>query len=145
MAAPLSLSHPCNKYNFPTPWSRNAQKTFSGWYDKVDLFLKEFEALANDNLTNDKAFEYVKWPVQEIIDGLQEYAAKDWPRFADTLRKLFNHDKLAKQFKDRDLLKFVTKNQKKSIQNMDKYKSYQNKFSCISGWLLQRNKITISE
>ena len=147
MATTLS---PRNKYDFPTPRSRNAPKTFSGRYDEVDLFLKEFEALATAyNLTNDEAFEYVtryvKRPVREIIEGLQEYAAKDWPRFADTLRKLFNHDKLAKRFKEKDLLKFVAKNQKKSIRNMDKYKSYQKKFIRIGGWLLQRNKITKPE
>ena len=69
-----------NKFGFPTPQSQNAPKTFSGWYDEIDLFLKQFENFSTAySLKNDKHFkyipQYVKWSVHEIIKGLQEYTA----------------------------------------------------------------------
>jgi len=139
-----------SKIDFPPPRSRHAPKTFSGRYDEVDSFLKEFENLAKTyGLSNDDRFDYVlryvKRSVREIIEGLQEFADKDWTVFADTLRSLFDHAKLDKRFKEKDLTNFISKSRKGRIQSLYDFHKYQRKFTRIGGWLHQKKKINDQE
>ena len=145
-----SIQSTRNKFDFPTPRSWNAPKTFSGWYDEIDLFLKQFENLSTAyGLTNDERFEYiplyVKRSVGEIIEGLLEYASKDWKKFSDTLWQLFDHVKVEKRFKEKDLSNFVSKSWKGHIQSLYDFHKYQRKFARIGGWLHQKKKITDQE
>jgi hypothetical protein len=149
-STPSQLSSGRTKLDFPTPRSRNAPKTFTGRYDEIDPFLKEFEALSSAyNLSNDDRFDlitrYVKRPVREIIEGLEEYAKKDWSSFADTLRKLFDHVKTEKRFKEKDLLKFISKTRNGHIRSLYDFHKYQRKFARIGGWLRQKGKVTDGE
>ena len=135
------------KLDFPTPRSRNAPKTFTGRYDEVGSFIKEFEVLADAyNLSNDDRFElvtrYVKRSIREIIEGLEEYHKKDWKKFADNLRKLFDHDRTEKRFKEKDLQKFISKTRNGRITRLYDFHKYQRKFTRIGGWLHQKNKIS---
>ena len=61
--------------------------------------------------------QYVKQSVCEIIEGLQDYSSKDWKKFPDTLHQLFNHVKMEKCFKEKDLSRFVSKSQQGHIQS----------------------------
>ena len=136
-----------SKLEFPTPRSRNAPKTFTGRYDEVGSFIKEFEALADAyNLSNDDRFEfvtrYVKRSIREIIEGLEEYHKKDWTKFANSLRKLFDHDRTERRFKEKDLQKFISKTRHGRINRLYDFHKYQRRFTRIGGWLHQKGKIS---
>ena len=102
-----------NKLDFPTPGSQNAPKKFGGRFDEVNSFLREYDTLCTAyGLDNNECFEYivryVKQSVREIMEGLEEYTSKDWNKFADTIRRLFDHVRTEKHFKDKDLTKLVS-------------------------------------
>ena len=139
-----------NKLDFPTPGSRNAPKKFGGRFDEVDSFLREYDTLCTAyGLDNNERFEYivryVKRSVREIMEGLEEYTSKDWNKFADTVRRLFDHVRTEKRFKDKDLINLVSESRKKTIRTLYEFHRYQRKFIRIGGWLLQRGKISDSE
>jgi hypothetical protein len=139
-----------SKLDFPTPRSRQAPKTFSGRYDEVDSFLQEFDALSSAyGLTNDEKFQkitlYVTRSIREVIEGLQEYTDRNWTQFSDTLRRLYDHVKTDRRFKEKDLRNLVSDSKKKRIHSLYDFNRYQRKFTRIGGWLLQKNKILDDE
>src|SRR5882724_11111580 len=135
------------KADLPPPNSKNAPAIFSGHYAEIDTFLKEFAMMADAyNLNNGDRFDtilrYVTRPVKEVIEGLHEYTTKDWKAFKATLRQLYNHVKMEKQYKEKDLVTFIRKRKAKPIQTIFDYHDYQRKFIRIGGLLYENNKIT---
>src|SRR5882724_12845946 len=137
----------CTKADLPPPNSKKAPAIFSGHYAEINTFLKEFAMMADAyNLNNDDRFNtilhYVTRPVKEVIEGLHEYTTKDWKAFKATLRQLYNHVKMEKQYKEKDLVTFIKKRKAKPIQTIFDYHDYQCKFIHIRGWLYKHNRIT---
>jgi len=135
------------KADLPPPSSKKAPTIFTGHYAEVDTFLKEFVLMADAyNLTNADRFEtilrYVSRPVKEVIEGLHEYTIKDWSKFEDNLRQLYNHAKMEKRYKEKDLKTFIDKHKLKPIRSIYNFNDYQRKFTRIGGWLYENNKIT---
>ena len=80
----------------------------------MDSFLREYDTLCTAyGLDNDEHFEYivqyVKQPVWEIMEGIEEYTSKDWNKFADIVHCLFNHVRTEKCFKEKGLVNLVSK------------------------------------
>jgi hypothetical protein len=61
------------------------------------------------------------------------------------LRKLFNHVKTEKHFKEKDLLKFISKTCNGHICSLYDFHKYQRKFARIGGGLHQKGKVTDGE
>ena len=58
---------------------------------------------------------------------------KDWNKFADTVRRLFDHVRTEKCFKDKDLTNLVSESRKKTIKTLYEFHKYQRKFIRIGG------------
>ena len=129
-----------SRADFPPPRSKNAPKTFKGKYDEVAAFLKEFDSLAKYyNLSNDDRFEllprYVGTKVKQTLYGLKEFQKQDWPKLVDTLKKLYNHDRIEKAFKLHHLVLFTEGSSAGSINNLIDFHKYQRRYMRIAGWL----------
>ncbi|KIJ26308.1 hypothetical protein M422DRAFT_192430, partial [Sphaerobolus stellatus SS14] len=138
------------KYDFPVPGSRKAPK-FKGHYSQLDDFFEQFETLATScNLTDEDKFKflpkYVSSNIRETIEGMKEFKEKkDWNGLVSIFKELYNYDKVAKKFREKDLSQFVKEYKEKSMKNLEKFNKYQRKFTRIAGWLLSKKKITEEE
>lgn len=133
--------------DMPIEGSRRAPKRFKGDAAEVESFLRKYERLAaSNNLSErekcDTVLDYCGRTVRETIEGFRSYQQGNWAQLKEDIRIYWNADLESKQFRIKDLQKFVSQSQDDPILELKDWRQYLRSFVRIAGWLLGKERIS---
>ncbi|KAI5891943.1 uncharacterized protein SCHCODRAFT_02503883, partial [Schizophyllum commune H4-8] len=139
---------PLTVLDMPTPGSRQAPKTFKGAYYEIERFLEHYDRLVrqyNVKSGRDKCrniIQYCSQHIGEFIMSTREYAKNDWEGLRTALLKYYNADKVHSKYKPSDVVAFVTKTQKRRVENLTQWNQYFTRFVSRAGQLANAQKLS---
>lgn len=134
--------------DMPRAGTKTAPKKFKGEYDFIETFLRDYEKLCyayNATTDSDKCerlFDYVDKKVKQLIEGRPSYARRNWQELKAELLRLYDAERDKTRYTIKDLRKVKRRWKKKGIRNLETWKKYQREFLTVSGWMIQKERLT---
>ncbi|KAG2074710.1 hypothetical protein BDR04DRAFT_979592, partial [Suillus decipiens] len=132
----------------PYPGAKHAPPKFKGESTQVKKFIKQYEKLCQQyQVTSSRDLcenitQYCSNHVADLIEVLESYNNHNWLQLKADLLNNFDADRYTKQYKPKDLVRFVVHQNKKPIKTLSEWTQYMHKFTIIGGWLKTHQKIS---
>ena len=137
--------------DMPLRHEKRAPKKFTGKYDEVAQFIKQYKRLINQHqVTSDVdrcegILEYCSKSVREFIEASLHYINSNWDQLVDEILKYYDAEKDEMRYNLGDFLKFLSFQSKKYITNLEKWKGYYREYMARAGHLRSRNLLSEEE
>ena len=127
--------------NLPAPGHKLAPKTFKGNYREIDRFLELYGYVCVQNKVMDPKhrclglIRFCSNRVADLIEGLDEFIAKDWNALAKKLRWVYDGEKKKARYHIRHIGEFAKAWRKEEIPSLEVFKQYHQEYLQLAGTL----------
>ncbi|KAI4294674.1 hypothetical protein K525DRAFT_212103, partial [Schizophyllum commune Loenen D] len=141
-------ARPPSVLDMPTPGTRQAPKTFRGAFYEVERFVEHYDRLLRQYNVRDPydkchaILQYCSQHVAEFIMSTRQYAHNDWEGLRAAILKYYNAERVHLKHRPADVVAFVTRAQKKMIENLTQWNQYYTRFVSRAGQLVNSGKMT---
>ena len=124
-----------------------APKTFKGNYRELDRFLEHYEYVCVQNKVIDpkhKCLGLIRFcsnRVADLIEGLDEFVAKDWNALAKKLRWVYDGEKKKARYHIGHIGEFAKAWRKEEIPSLEVFKQYHREYLQLAGTLKVAGRI----
>ncbi|KAJ7111469.1 hypothetical protein C8R44DRAFT_633348, partial [Mycena epipterygia] len=142
-SAPLRTS-----LDMPVRGSKEAPKTFKGKYTEVQTFIDHYEQLLNRCRVTDeqekceKILSYCSIDVQNVIQTIESYDQKKWPRLRRDILRHFDAERVLQKYKPADVQRYAIKARGTTCYTLTQWRRYFVKYNTIAGGPLRRGHLS---
>ncbi|PBK61980.1 hypothetical protein ARMSODRAFT_896196 [Armillaria solidipes] len=134
----------------PLLGARSAPAKFSGKYDTVKKFIRQYKQMCAVYNVPDKEkcrriIDYCSTKVTWFVEALDSFVREDWIQLEKDILTYYDAELNESRYLVSDLDKLTDRWRSKGIYDLKRFKKYEVEFLTMANWLLHKGKITQDE
>ncbi|PBK62590.1 hypothetical protein ARMSODRAFT_839200, partial [Armillaria solidipes] len=130
--------------------ARSAPAKFSGKYDTVKKFIRQYKQMCAVYNVPDKEkcrriIDYCSTKVTRFVEALDSFVREDWIQLEKDILTYYDAELNESRYLVSDLDKLTDRWRSKEIYDLKHFKKYEVEFLTMANWLLHKGKITQDE